>query len=244
MVRLVDEKLKHKMMKDGSHLKQTRTCGGLGAAVTASGICFVVTGVLFMAMMVMAEMLSGGLVGGGIFIALGAIFIVPGYYLSKKHFNSYMAYYQKKSGYTEEVLKEFDAEFQNGEVILISNRRNLNKGAINRAGIFTTHWFKLPFMIPVRYSGLYHAEDIAAIWYQDTFVRVEGMECWKALAVLDCHGKLVFLDYDVNTTSEIVEQLVKRNPKVITSRRFSYQGIDYDVISQPTEVAALYQSIQ
>lgn len=245
MVTLVDEKLRNMMTRDGSHLKHTRTIGGWGAGAIAGGACFIGIGVLFAAMMVMGDLVSFGLALGGVCIALGIILIIPGYYARKKRINDYMKYYQKESGYTEEALKEFDEEFQKGEAILISKRKRLNNIARRDAGIFTKNWFKFPFMLPMVYSGLYHVDDIVAIWYQATYVQIEYTWVKKGLIALDCHGKFIISHkYKEAMALEIIEQLVKRNPKVITSRKFSYQGVDYDVIQQPNEVVALYQSIQ
>ena len=243
MIVLADEKLKNRMTKDGSHLKQTRSSGGAGAGLITASACFAGIGILFAVMMAMAQMVSGGLVLGGISLAIGALMIIPGSILKNKRSNGYIEYYRDKSGYTEEALKEFDAEFKNGEAMLVSNKKNLDKIAIRDAGVFTTHWFKFPFMMPIHYSGLYHVEDIAAIWYQDTFVRVGTAELMDVLVAIDCHGNMVRCNTNRATSEEIIEQFVKRNPKVITSRKFTYQGTEYDALLQPEEVSALYQSI-
>lgn len=243
MIHIVDEKLREKMTKDGSHLKQTRAIGGAGAGMIAAGICFAGIGVLFAIMMGMANMLSGGLMLGGICIAIGAILGIPGYYLKKKRVGSCMAYYTKKSGYTEAALKEFDAEFQNGEVILISNKKKLDKRGIIEAGVLTKHWCKFPFMMPMSYSAIYHVDDIVAMWYQDTYVQIEGVDIMGALVMLDCHGKLTGQPCNKAMTQDLIEQIAKRNPKIITTRKFVYENMNYDVISQSKEVVALYKAI-
>lgn len=48
---------------------------------------------------------------------------------------------------------------------------------------------------------------------------------------------------DEETANRIVSELLKRNPKMIASRKFTYQGMEYDAIEQTEAVINLYKSI-
>ena len=243
MVIVADEQLKSKMMKEGSHLKQTRMKGGMGAGLIAAGTTLAGMILLLAVMMIMIKNTHAAIVSGVAGVVIGAIFIGPGYALKNKRINGYLKYYRDKSGYTEEALKGFDAEFAQGEVVIISNKNKLDQRATSEAGVFTKNWFKFPFMLSIHYSGLYHVEDIVAIWYQKEFVRVGGLELRDVLMAVDCHGKCVHCNYNKALTSEVIMEIAKRNPKVITSRHFAYDGVEYDALLQAEQVATLYKTI-
>ncbi len=243
MVSMVDQNLRSKLTKDGSYLKHTRTIGGIGNGLIVAGGWIIGIGVLFAAMIALVGVVMRGLVAGGIVAAIGGIIMGMGYHLKNKRVNDYLTYYQNKSGYTHEALKAFDEEFQNGEAVLVSRSKKMDKRSLAMVGIFTKHWFRVPTALPVQYSGLYHVEDIVAIWYQGSFVKIGNVECMNDLVALDCNGKFIVPRCDAAMTEEIISELVKRNPKVLTKRKFTYEGKEYDVVLQPQEVIALYQSV-
>ena len=242
MIVQMDEKLKREMSREGSHLKYTRSRGGAGAGLIAAGVCFIVIAIMLavalytiLGLSAVAVLLAGGLV-------LGAVFIVPGVFLDKRHTAGYMKYYVKKSGYAEAELNEFDREFLNGEAYVACLDKKLTKQSKFDSGIITNNWFKLPLMMPIKYSGLYRIVDVAAVFFEAKPI-VNGERLNPTLFVVDNRGDGMTVSMKENVGNEIVREISKRNPRAVTTRRISYNGKDYDALYQYQEVAGLYREI-
>lgn len=244
MIVEMDGDLKAKLSKDGSHLKYTRTKGGAGAGIMAVGGFFLAIGLIFGILLVMIDNMPAAALMIGIGIVLGGGILFLGFQMKKKMISSYMEYYKKNSGYTEQELIDFDREFMNGKTLFLNPNKKIDDNAKLVGGILTDHWMKLPYMISVKYSGLFRVSDIAVACYLIKPV-VEGYRHKnnKLLIVSKMGDDGVFNLNNEEVGNKIVEEITRRNPKVITVRNFSYNGVNYDVIHQPKEVARLYSEI-
>lgn len=232
----VDQQTKKSMEQDGSYLKFLRSTGGMGISLIVLGACFggfiVVIGIAMGLIMEMPSLIAGFV---GVGIAVAAVFGIPGFMVRKKRVDGYLDYFAKKSGYTVSELNELDAEFDQKEAVLFTPFNKLNKQAKLFASVFTERWANLPGI------GIARARDIAAIWWEDE-PYYKGVKRGKTCFVLSRDGKVFFAGVEENHVQEITSELVKRNPKVITVRKFHYNGQNYDALDQPEEVAALYRS--
>lgn len=244
MIMEMDGDLKAKLSTDGSHLKYTRTKGGAGAGIMTVGGFFLPIGLICGILLIVAENMPAAVVMIGFGIVLGGGLLFLGFLMKKKMISGYMEYYKKHSGYTEQKLMEFDREFMNGRTLFLNPNKKINNNAKLVGGILTDHWPKLPYMTPMEYSGLYRVSDIAAICYLIKPV-VDGYRhnSNKLLIVSKMERDFFITLNNLELGNKIVEEIVRRNPKVITTRNFSYNGVNYDVIHQPMEVARLYSEI-
>ncbi|MBT9780124.1 hypothetical protein GPL15_27035 [Clostridium sp. MCC353] len=242
MIIQMDEKLKKEVSRDGSHLKYTRTKGGAGAGMIAAGVCFIVIGIMLVAALSTISDMTALMILLAGSVVLGLLFIVPGIFLNKRFQAGYMKYYVKKSGYSEEELNNFEREFQTGEALLINPAKKLTKQSKFESGIITRNWIKMPYMMPLKYSGIYRTVDIAAAFYEKKPV-VNGEPLNPTLFIVDSRGDGVTMTMDETTGNEVIQEIAKRNPKTVTVRRFTYNGRNYDSLYNYQEVAELYREI-
>ena len=242
MVVTADDKIKSSLMRDGSHLKYTRSYAGAGAGLMAGGFMLGVMGALIGAMLFFMDMMFQGLVVVAISCVIGAIMVVPGVLMKAKRLNAYMDYYVERSGYSREMLEEFDREFANGTVMLFSPGRTLSTENKRDAAVLTDHWFKLPYMLPLKYSGLHRVEDMAAVFYEAK-PYINGQKYDPLLFTVNSSGEGYYCKSPNREFAEsLVSEIAKRNPGVITVRKITVDGKNYDCVTQPAEVAALFRA--
>lgn len=242
MVVTADDKLKSSLIRDKSHLKYTRSYGGAGAGLMALGSMLIVMGVLIGAMIIMMDMTFQGIViavGSGI---VGCIPFVIGFFMKTKRTNSYMDYYVEKSGYSREMLEEFDREFAEGGVVMLTPSRTLTTVGKREAALVTDHWLKMPYMLPLCYSGLHRVEDMAAVFYEKK-PRINGRTYDPLLFTVTRDGVMYYCKSPSSEFSEaLIQEMTRRNPGIITTRNITVDGTDYDCVTQPKEVAALFRA--
>lgn len=233
----LDEKTKKSMQKDGSCLKYFRSIGGIGMGLIALGAYlggFVLVFGIFIGIMMDFLGLIPMAAGAGIVIAI--VFCIPGYLLHKKKVDNYRNYYAKEVGYTPEKLDEFDREFAQGEVWLCTEERKLNKEAKVRGSLLMDKWCRLHTLPPLL------ATDICAIWWEK-MPFFQGIQRDDSCFVLDANGAIYILTGKAEVAEILTREISKRNPRLITTRKFSYNGQNYDARNQTEEVAALYRSV-
>lgn len=242
MVATADKNLKNSLMREGSHLKYTRSYGGAGAGLMALGFCLAICFSMLGAMLFFMDMMFQGIVlitGSCVF---GSVLVVIGLLLKIKRTNKYMEYYVSKSEYPKEMLEEFDREFADGNVILCSPSRTLSTTGKREAAIITDHWFQQPYMLPMKYSGLYRVEDIVAIFYEQK-PNIKGEIFDPLLFTVTRNGEgYYYRSYSPEFSETIIREIAKRNPGVITVRHITVDGRNYDCATQAEEVAALFRA--
>lgn len=240
MIVTMDERLRKKITKDGSHLKYTRTIGGIGMGLIAVGMCLFVISVLTGSFLIHFFGLKVLFFSMGIGLVFCGIFMIPGILLRKKKMNHYLNYYIKKSNYTEAQLQSFEQEFQNPAALFINPYSRLNNAAKMHCGILTEHWIKLPYMTPVIYSGIYRLVDIAAMWFEEK-PYVNGNLLKPSMFVIDSVGRTIHYAMKKDCATELIKEMAKRNRNLITVRRFSVDNQEYDAFKEPKKVAELYR---
>lgn len=233
----VDEKFKKENTKDGSFLKAHRNIGGLGLGIITIGI-FVIGIALLIALFASSLMKTSVLlyiivIGAGI----GILLIALGMKLQKNRVKNYRKYYTKKWGYSEEELESFDQEVASANTILISLHKRMSKTAGRECGIVTEQWLKLPGI----FGEAIRIVDIAAVWF-DKKPYYHNALLDPATFLVDSKGKVHLLLTAETIGNEYIEEIVKRNPRTISARQFTYNDKSYDGLKEPEKVAEIYRA--
>ena len=208
----------------------------------ALGAMLVFIGALLGAMLIVADLLFQGIVTAIVPCVIGCVLFLPGFFMKVKRTNAYMDYYVEKSGYSREMLEEFDREFAEGSVMLFAPSLTLSTTGKREAAIITDHWFKQPYMLPMKYSGLYRVEDIVAVFYEKK-PTLRGETYGPLLFTVTRDGEGYYCkSYNTEFSESIIREIAKRNPGVITVRHITVDGRNYDCATQPKEVAELFRA--
>lgn len=240
MIQTVDKTIQKKLTKNNSHLQFIRSekVGGAGALMTLGvfiiGIAWLLTVFLFPNSNGEDNPLLPGIYG----TIAGLVFLLPGILLQNTKIKKAYSYFEKNSGYSIEELQEFDQEFESGQALLVCPSKKLNKLGLRNSAVFTKNWVKRPFMSPGGGRGLYRAKDVAAAWYEGKklYDEVEN-----ALIIIGSDAKLYVCHMSEQEAGEFICELLERNPKLITDRKFiDLSGHAIDALYDPNAAAKAY----
>ena len=131
--------------------------------------------------------------------------------------------------YYREVREEKDV------VIFLANKKRIKEEDNGHVGLFTTNWIKIPNQPPIAIAKL---SDVVAAWHDKDGHTEFG---YMGLYILRSDGKLYGLDCHENFSKKVMEEIGKRNPVTILSRRFTYEGHTYDAYSNKEQVIQIYK---
>lgn len=233
--------------KHGSVLKAFRSQGGGGAGLMAGGIVLVVAGVP-LGLLCLLALGSRGLLVGAFFAVPGLLLILWGMSLRKKRLANYLEFYKKDTGYSEAELQEADRELMSPDAVKIGGKMDNSGGKEGIIFMVTEHYFLAIW--PVYGAYLRKLDDIVAAFYsaqipgiggyrQNLFVisrqeiakkgeknpftkkEYQGFECGMMSEQRHCQ----------QTCAEVLEEMIKRAPHIITSQNIAVNGVPYNLIS-------------
>lgn len=234
MTKITQEMYHKKFMKQGSHLRYCRSIGGIGLGIEVVG------GMLFAVVWLLGLMLTPNMepANATMFLSVGSVvtllIFVAGFLLQKKKISGYLAYYSKKNQYTIEEVQALDSELSGNDVIHLATTKN----GVDLRWYYTitTHWIKYPLMT----GYIRRLVDIAAVWY-DPSPYYKGVHADAHLFMVDSKGEVLVFPMEESFAADIINEMVKRNSFIITSRYFEFNGENYDCQEQPEQIAALYR---
>lgn len=239
--------LQKKVTKYGSVLKAFRSQGGGGMGLFAGGITLLVFGVLLGLPLAIANVV-GGLVVFAIFAVLGIPMILGGKAMNKKRMAGYLEYYQEQTGYSPEELKAADRELMSPEAVKIVSKTDRSGGKKETVFFITEHYFLSAW--PVNGCYLRRLDDIVAAFYSNQIPGINGYR--QNLFVItrqDIREKGKVNEYTkkqyrgfengllasqgncYEICQEVVDELVKRAPHIITSQNIAVKGVRYSLLS-------------
>lgn len=238
--------LKKDVDKYGSVLKAYRAQGGGGMAIFAGGIVLLVFGVLLGLPMLFATW--KGIIVFAIFVAPGLLLVLLGKLKHKKRLSGYLEYYQDETGYSLEELQEADRELLSPDAVKIVSKTDRSAGKEETVFFITEHYFLSAW--PVRGCYLRKLEDIVAAFYsaqipgingyrQNLFIitrqdiREEGVknEYTKKQYLGFENGLLVNQNNCQQICGEVISEMLKRAPYIITSQNIAVKGVGYNLLS-------------
>lgn len=233
MVIAREDKEYQKLLKGGSVLKGLRSSKGGGLGCIAGGVTLAVFGLLLFLML------------GPFFLCLfgvpGVILILVGQRLKHKRDSSYLSYYQEQTGFSEGELLAIDRELAAPDVHIIGYIR---EGAVNQHGIacfITEHYFVTESYYVRR------LEDMIAVAYTERMIPdgehvIFGLLC---LSKQDKEARFMTFgtapDKKEGLCLEIIEELARRNPKLLCQEYVKCDDRKYELMTESREILRLYQ---
>lgn len=241
MVFVPDEKMKKKMLKDGSVLKYMHSVAGAGLGLVAAGIMLVAIGVLLaVALMNVLEPDKVVIIGLGV-AAPGVLLFVGGIFLQKRRMNRWMKTYVKKTGLTEEDIRLADEEFKQPGTVLLALEKGKDNNSRKKMGFITAHYVKFPGVAPY----LFRLQDLVACFYTKKFLCQDGGYDFVLVAYgTDETKAYLATNYNEKACLEIVEAVEAHNPLVITAHHFAYEGKEYDGVRGMKDVIRLQKQVR
>lgn len=224
---------------DGSVLKGIRGVGGWSKGIIALGITFLVIGILLGGFAMLATIRAGlftiGVLGGP-----ALLLIIAGKASQKKKVKNYLDYYEKESGYSREEIMKADQELSAENALVIGAiEREVSKKVPIIGCVISQN-----YIVMVRIMGegqLRRIEDVALAAYSQKIPGINGYK-W-GLVYISVGDKEYQIDarMDKEACAEIIGTLAVKNPWLITTSSFAYEGKQYDVIEDGQAVVKLYK---
>ncbi len=250
------EKMQKLVRKYGSVLQayRSRARGGRAVRAMAVGSLVFVTGVFIVLVLLLlffveksfsGDSVEGMLLGGGLAL-LGLLTILIGVVKHRAQVRSYLDFYQRETGYSAEELQAADRELMGAGVMTIAGKTNRAKEEV--MFMITEHY--LMSVWPNKGCYLVRLEDIVAVFHscQIPFISiyleglyviskrdVEGRGQVNPLTKKQCGGyynAIMSEQQNAETVCmNVVEEIVKRVPNVITQQHIVVNGEKFDLLS-------------
>lgn len=234
------QKIRKKMLKDGSVLKYMYTVAGAGKGLVAAGLMLLFAGVMLAVMMMSSFEASQAVMMGGVAVVPGLLFIVIGAFLQKRRNDGWLKAYAKKTHLSEADLLRADEELKGPDVLFFAATSAKDTNSLKRMGFITPHYIKFPGVYPY----ITRLEDLVACFYTKKYLCKDGGYD-KAFVAYSRDKNMEFLTSDIKEAAaqEIVEMIAKRHPAVVTHHHFLYQGKEYDAAREMDKVIELYNIV-
>lgn len=213
-----------KLAKGGSILKGLRCSKGGGRGLIAGGWTFIGFAVFVGGLFLLMSITGAALFFFGLLGIPGLILIGIGIPMRSKRNRTYMEYYQKETGFSEQELQQVDRELAAPDVEIIGYvRAGGSKKHPAIACMITEHYFV------TEWYYIRRLEDLIAAAYTDESV-IFGLLC---LAKQDEEAKFMTFgaasDKKEALCTEIIRALQRRNPALICDKRFTWNGQQFDL---------------
>ena len=238
MQRILDEKQKAAMQKDGSTLKYMYSVAGAGKGLAAGGWTLLVIGLALTAMVSTAGV-PQMLVMGAVTILPGVLLVLLGKWKQDQRDHGWVQAYAECSGISEADVPQADAEFLDSRTAVVGVWGG-DKNAKKKAGFVSPNYFKVPGIWP----RLYRLQDVSACFFTDQFICEDGGYA-KAVVIYGTSPERCteIVDISEKRAAEIIGAVKAAAPSVITDRCFQYEGQTYDALEQREQVVALYNHV-
>lgn len=141
----------------------------------------------------------------------------------------------KDSGYSPEEILEFYRECRQSDALLLSlTPQPSREKDFMKVGFLTKNWLRLPNRL---YHGVMRISDMAVLWYEES--ALPGYD--PGIFAVKSDGNMLYVKCRPDAGTEFAEALIRRNPRTITARRFTFEGNDYDAFQNPQKAADLYR---
>lgn len=240
-MKLDTQKMQKELQKDGSILKGLRCTVGLGAGLIAGGMVFFGFGAPIVVVMLAAGLWGAALVVAAVFGAPGGLMVWLGMRSRKKQHTKWLEYYMKSTGYTKEELEGLEGELQAPDMVVIGNRRvGQGKKAAFAYFFITNNYIVMPTLMGESY--IRRIKDIVGVAYSQRIPGYNGT--YSGLLVLstkevDDNAAQINGFLDRESCMNIVNELLSRNPSVITDHVFKHEGKVYDMLQDGRAIIKL-----
>ncbi len=241
MIFTAPKEILEKQAKDGSVLKGLRSSGGLGVGLMAGGITLFVFYVL-LGVPCFFFAPKAGLAITAVLGLPGLLLIIIGVSKKNKQRNGYMDYYQQESGLERAELERVEQELKAPDVLAIGNRMpDQGKKAPFYYCFLTKNYLIMPGV-----AGkclIRRIEDLAAVAYSEKIPGIGGYKFGLILITTwEADGEGLYNAFLVKESCmEVISEIRKKNPTVITDQVFQYQSRVYDMLKDGKAILELYK---
>lgn len=236
MIASTEHKLYQKILKkgDGSILKCIRIDKGGGKGLIAGAIILLVFTLPISILFLLSD---PDYVVAAAVSAPGLLLLILGIVLKNKRTASWRSYYQEQTGFSEGELQQVDRELASPSTAIVTCRfPNTTKDSYI-AGFFTEHYVVINGVFPY----LRRLEDVIAVAFSDStdiwcmaFLTVQDEEALAVNLVTDTQRK-------VTLANEIMQELSRRNPKILCGQEIICDGRQYILERDGAELLRLYR---
>lgn len=221
---------------NGSVLKGLRAVKGGGRGCIAGGGVLLGFGLVFGIPILIAGIAEGALadfITAAVLIAPGLLAMVIGFILRNKRNSSYMEFYQKETGFSEEELKQVDRELTSDNVQMIgyvkfgaASKRDRAVACFITDNYFVTEWYYVR-----------RIEDMVAAAFSDS------EDVWGLVCLSSRDKEAWFETYNVQADRkqelcmEIIAALKSRK-EIISTQFFTLNKKKYDLRKNSRELLA------
>lgn len=241
----LDKGLQKKVAQYSSLLKAYRTQGGLGLGAVAGGIMLLILGVIFAILLALIDTF----VGVVFFLILGVpglILCLVGNAKHKKRVDTYIDFFQQDTGYSAQEIQQADQELMRPDAVKIGSK--IDDGRKCVVYIVTEHYFLSIWA--ARGCYLRKLDDIVAAFYSNEIPGNGGYrqslfiitrQDTKKPGVKNPYTRKQYFGFEngmlrmqrdcKNVSLEVIHEMVKRAPHIITSQYISVKGTKYNLLS-------------
>ncbi|GFI23043.1 hypothetical protein IMSAGC011_01820 [Lachnospiraceae bacterium] len=241
----LEKALQKKALRYGSVLKAYRTQGGLGIGVFAGGITLLIFGILLGIFAALIDIF----IGAAVFLLFGGpglILCLIGNVKHKKRVDTYIDFFQQDTGYSALEIQQADQELMRPDAIKIGSK--IDDGRKCVVYIVTEHYFLS--VRAVKGCYLRKLDDIVAAFYSNEIPGIDGYrqglfiitrQDTKKPGEKNSYTKKQYLGFEngmltmrrdcKDVSLEVLNEMVKRAPHIITSQYISVKGTKYNLLS-------------
>ncbi len=237
-------KVREDYLKKGNVLWHLRNTGGGGKGCMAGGVVLLVMALILAGLFAVTGLAKGGIVFGAFFGVPGLLMVLVGFAVHRHKMSRYISYYVKETGFDAEEIRRIEQEihepdmFMVGTVpIVVETRAKEKRPQIGC--IITKNYMVMPMVAGKSYVR--RIRDMIAATYS---YRIPGMgSCRSGLVFLSRGDDIAYTNSFLteDACQEVMEELWRRNPELITVERFAFGDRQYDIITDSPEIVKLYE---
>ena len=236
MIASTEHKLYKKITKkgNGNILKAIRANKGAGKGLIGGAIVLLIFTLPITVLILLAK---DSVVTAIIPSVPGLLLLIWGIYLSHKRTASWISYYQKQTGFSEEEIQQVNLELSSPSVTIVTCRTSGAAVENYIAGYFTEHYMVMDGVYPY----VRRLEDIIAAAFSDS----TDIWCIVILSTQDQDTMAVQLFADTQRKKalcmDLMQELCRRNPKILCGQEIICDGRHYILERDGAQILRLYQ---
>ncbi len=235
-----DNRLKQKMMKNGSVLQFMYSASGAGKGLAAMGGMLIVIGAALAAALSNTVGTQGAVKLAAAMAVPGILLLILGIFMQQKKERGWAEAHIKACGLTQQDLRQIDQEFQKPGTILLAMDKGKDTNSLKRMGFITDHYVRFPAIGPC----VFRLEDVVACFYTKKYLCQDGGYDTALVAYfVDGDTGILHRNPPEKASIAIVKAIGERNPRIITDHFFTYEGEAYDAVKEPEKVVQLHKRV-
>jgi len=240
MVFIPDDRLKQKMLKNGSALQFMYSVAGAGKGLIAAGGMLIGIAVLMAAALFSVMGAMNAMIMAAVIIVPSILLVVLGIRMQKKKESGWMKAYMEPTGLSEQDIRQVEQEFMQPDTLFFAFDKGKDTNSLKKMGFVTKTFIKFPGVN----TYVFRLDDMVACFYTKKYLCDDGGYDRAFVAYpLNSEWGVLLRNPSEKACLEIVKAISERNPKIITDHHFAYEGKEYDAVRGLDDVIALHKRV-